>query len=372
MAEISLRNHIENLLQHADVVINGSRPWDIQVHNDQLFRRVLTQGSLGFGEAYMDGWWDAEAPDELIARLRRSHLDEKFKSAVLFFTTLKAKVLNRQSVRRAYQVGEKHYNIGNDLYRRMLDSRMIYSCGYWKNARDLEQAQRDKLELSCRKLMLQPGQKVLDIGCGWGGMARYLAENYAVEVVGVTISTQQAELARDTCRGLPIEIVVEDYRNLEGEFDRIVSIGMFEHVGYKNYRTYFSKVASLLKDEGLFLLHTIGRNTPAEHTDPWFDKYIFPNGMIPSSQQLSSGYEGVLILEDWHNFGLDYDPTLMAWYRNFEEAWPDLKANYDERFRRMWTYYLLSSAGSFRARENQLWQVVLSKGGLTERYHFPR
>ena len=372
MTDISLRKRIETLLSDADVAINGPRPWDIQVKNDRLYRRVFAQGSLGFGEAFMDGWWDSESLDQLITRLLKAHLDEKFRSFVLMLTALKAKLLNCQSTRRAYQVGEKHYNAGNDLFRKMLDSRMIYSCGYWEGAQTLEQAQQNKLDLTCRKLHLQAGQKVLDIGCGWGGTARYMAENYGVEVVGITISTAQAELARENCRDLPVEIRVQDYRELQGRFDRVVSIGMFEHVGYKNYPVYFSKVAELLREDGLFLLHTIGGNTPAVKTDPWIDRYIFPNGMIPSSQQICEGFEGHFVLEDWHNFGLDYDKTLLAWYRNFDRAWPELKENYPERFRRMWQYYLLASAGSFRARENQVWQVVLSKNGLPEGYVFPR
>ncbi len=372
MADSGLRKRIEVLLQHADVVINGSRPWDIRVNNNRLYRRVLAQGSLGFGEAYMDGWWDTESLDQLIFRVLRARLDQRFRSFVVLMAALKAKLLNCQSSRRAFQVGERHYDIGNDLYRHMLGSHMIYSCGYWRKARNLDDAQRDKLDLSCRKLHLEPGQKVLDIGCGWGGTARYMAQNFGVEVLGITVSTAQAELARENCQGLPIEIRVQDYRDIEGRFDRIVSIGMFEHVGHKNYRTYFHKVAGLLKDDGLFLLHTIGGNVPTERTDPWIDKYIFPNGVIPSARQISSSFEGCFVLEDWHNFGPDYDKTLMAWHQNFIAAWPELKRNYDERFRRMWNYYLLSCAGAFRARSNQLWQIVLSKRGLPDAYDFPR
>ena len=372
MTDSHLKKRTENLLQHADIAIDGERPWDIHVKNKNLYRRVFAQGSLGFGEAYMDGWWDSESPDELFARLIKAHLDKHFKSISLMMTALKAKLLNCQSSKRAYQVGEKHYNIGNDLYAHMLDSRMIYSCGYWKNAQTLDDAQKDKLELTCKKLQLQKGQRVLDIGCGWGGTARYMAENYDVEVVGVTISKEQAELAKKNCRHLPVKILVKDYRQLQGKFDRIVSIGMFEHVGYKNYRTYFKTVEKLLQDDGLFLLHTIGSNTPSVHTDPWIDRYIFPNGMLPSARQISSVFEEDFVLEDWHSFGPDYDKTLMAWYRKFNKAWPKIKENYDERFRRMWSYYLLASAGSFRARENQLWQIVLSKQGITNNYHFPR
>lgn len=372
MTDTILRKRIETALHRADVVIDGKRPWDIQVKNSRLYRRVLAQGSLGFGEAYMDGWWDSDSPDQLLTRLLKARLDEQFKSLVVYLAALKVKFLNCQSVKRAYQVGEKHYNVGNDLYGRMLDARMIYSCGYWNKAQTLDESQEHKLELSCQKLHLKEGQRVLDVGCGWGGTARYMAENYGVEVVGITISTAQADLARENCRDLPVEIRVQDYRDLHGSFDRIVSIGMFEHVGYRNYSTYFKKMRELLKDDGLFLLHTIGGNTPSERTDPWIDRYIFPNGMIPSSQQISSSFEGYFVLEDWHNFGLDYDKTLMSWYENFESSWSEIKKNYDERFRRMWRYYLLTSAGSFRARNNQLWQIILSKQGLPAGYNFPR
>ena len=372
MTESILRKHVESMLDRADIGLEGKRPWDIKIKNKRLFQRVLAKGSLGFGEAYVDGWWETESLDQLVTRLIKSHLDDQFKSLIVFFDLLKANFFNRQSSSRAYMVGENHYDIGNDLYRLMLDSRMIYSCGYWRNAENLEDAQRAKLELTCQKLHLEPGQKVLDVGCGWGGAARYIAENYAVEVVGITVSKEQAKLAEENCRNLPVEIRVQDYRALEGQFDRIFSIGMFEHVGYKNFRTYFKKISELLKDDGLFLLHTIGGNTPAKRTDPWIERYIFPNGVIPSSQQISASFEGYFVLEDWHNFGHDYDRTLMAWYVNFKNNWAELQGKYDERFRRMWTYYLLASAGSFRARENQLWQIVLAKEELSENYRFPR
>lgn len=358
------RRRVESLLDYADVSINGDRPWDLQVKHPDFFRRVLAQGTLGFGEAYMDGWWDSESPDQLLTRLVRAEVNRKIKSVVVVYDALRAKLINRQNHRRAFVVGEKHYDIGNDLYQKMLDSRMIYSCGYWRDANTLDEAQEHKLEMTCRKLQLEPGQKVLDIGCGWGGTARFMAERYDVEVVGATVSRAQAELAREQCAGLPVEILLEDYRDLEGSFDRIVSIGMFEHVGPKNYRTYFRKVHDLLKDNGVFLLHTIGGNIPAVKTDPWIERYIFPNGVIPSAQQITSAYEGYFVLEDWHNFGPHYDKTLMAWLENFTNAWPELKQAYDERFQRMWNYYLTSCAASFRARYNQLWQIVLSKNGI--------
>ena len=368
----SFRRRVEKLLARADVSLDGDRPWDLQVSNPQLFQRVLTQGSLGFGEAYMDGWWQSASLDQLLCRLVSAKLDQQVGALVLYSDTLRAKLLNRQRRRRAQIVGERHYDIGNDLYRQMLGSQMIYSCGYWKEAQTLEQAQEDKLRLTCSKLLLQEGQRVLDIGCGWGGTARFMAEHYGVEVVGVTISAAQAKVARQQCAGLPIDIRLQDYRTVEGCFDRIVSIGMFEHVGPKNYRTYFLKVAALLKDDGLFLLHTIGGNVPSLKTDPWIDRYIFPNGVIPSAGQITGGFDGLFVLEDWHNFGTDYDRTLMAWQDNFNRAWPQLAQNYDERFRRMWLYYLNCAAACFRTRENQLWQIVLAKQGVPGGWHCPR
>jgi cyclopropane-fatty-acyl-phospholipid synthase len=358
------RQRIENLLDYANVTINGDQPWDLQVKNQEFFRRVMAHGSLGFGEAYMDGWWDAESPDQLLTRLIQAELNKKIGSMTVVYDAARAKLTNRQNRRRAFVVGEKHYDIGNDLYVKMLDKRMIYSCGFWKHSESLDEAQEQKLEMTCRKLHLEAGQHVLDIGCGWGGTARFMAERYGVEVVGITVSKEQAALASERCADLPIDIRLEDYRDLDGEFDRIVSIGMFEHVGPKNYRTYFRKVAELLKDEGLFLLHTIGGNVPAHKTDPWIERYIFPNGVIPSTQQIASSYEGYFVLEDWHNFGPHYDQTLMAWHENFNNAWPELNRSYDERFRRMWNYFLISCAASSRARDNQLWQIVLSKNGI--------
>lgn len=368
MVREGFRRRVQRLLQQADVAIDGERPWDVRVHDERLFGRVLAHGSLGLGEAYVDAWWDCPALDRFFCRVLGAGLESRVRTLGTFLAALNARLVNRQSVPRSAKVGEQHYDIGNDLYRRMLDSRMNYSCGYWQKAGDLETAQRDKLDLICRKLALAPGQRLLDIGCGWGGMARFAAEHYGVEVVGVTISRRQAELAREICRGLPVEIRLQDYRSLDETFDRAVSIGMFEHVGHKNYRTYMEVVSRCLKEDGLFLLHTIGGNLSVQTTDPWIERYIFPNGMLPSARQICTAIEGVFMLEDWHSFGLDYDRTLLAWADNFEQAWPELQERYGQRFYRMWRYYLLSCAGAFRARVNQLWQLVLSKSGVPEGY----
>jgi cyclopropane-fatty-acyl-phospholipid synthase len=359
------------LLELADVRFNGDRPWDIQVRDPGLFDRVLRHGSLGFGESYMDGAWDSNRLDETFNKLLVARLDSKIKGvAKLQFLGLflRSVLFNRQSQKRAFQVGEHHYDIGNDVYAAMLDPTMSYSCGYWKDAKTLEDAQLAKLRLICNKLELKPGERLLDIGCGWGGLAKLAAESYGVEVTGITISKEQQRLARERCAGLPVRIELMDYRDLEGRFEKVVSVGMFEHVGPKNYSAYFSSVDRVMEDQGLFLLHTIGNYDNLHTTDAWIDKYIFPNGHIPSARQLSRAVEKDFILEDWHNFGQDYDTTLMAWWERFDRAWPGLADRYDERFYRMFKYYLHACAGYFRSRQGQLWQLVLSRRGRREIY----
>jgi cyclopropane-fatty-acyl-phospholipid synthase len=372
MALNSFRDKVERLLSLADVKIGGDRPWDIQVHNEDLYARLMAEGSLGLGESYMDVWWDCRCLDEFFHRILSAELDDKVKPLSGLLSILKAKLVNLQKPSRAFLIGQHHYDIGNNLYRHMLDERLIYSCGYWENASNLDEAQEAKLDLVCRKLDLQPGMRVLDIGCGWGGTARFAAERYHAEVLGITVSEEQVRFGKELCRGLPVEIRLQDYRSLEGTFDRILSLGMFEHVGYKNYITFMRTAKSLLKKGGIFLLHTIGGNRSVTGTDPWISRYIFPNSMLPSSRQICAAIEGSFILEDWHSFGADYDRTLMHWFQNFHDNWDALKEEYDERFYRMWKYYLLSCAGSFRARINQLWQIVLSPEGIAGGYRSQR
>jgi len=355
------REVIQEILAAADVRIDGGRPSDIQVNDSGLYSRVLQQGSLGLGESYMEGWWECGALDQFFDRILAAGLDRKVKSPRVLWTTLLNRIRNPQSSRRAYIIGRHHYDTGNELFHLMLDRGMNYSCAYWKEAETLDEAQEAKLLLICRKLGLQPGMKVLDIGCGWGGFARYAAEKFQVQVTGITVSREQIEYARGVCRGLPVELVYQDYRDLDDRFDRIVSIGMFEHVGERNYRTFMTVVNRCLRTGGLFLLHTIGRNTSTNSVDPWIGKYIFPNSMLPSAKQITAAAEGCLTLEDWHSFGTHYDRTLMAWHENFCRNWERIRNRYDETFFRMWRYYLLSCAGTFRAGRNQLWQIVFSK-----------
>lgn len=360
---------VRTVLKAADIELNGNRPWDIRVHDKKTFDRIVSQGSLGLGEAYMDGWWDCDQLDEFFNRIVRT---EAYKKMPMNFETLRtylaAVFFNLQNKMRSKRVGKEHYDLGNDFYQAMLDPYMQYSCAYFKDTDDLATAERHKMELICKKLQLKKGEKVLDIGCGWGGLAKYMAEHYEVEVTGITISQEQAKLAQDFCKGYPVKVLAMDYRDMSETFDKIVSVGMFEHVGYKNYRVYMETAARCLKDDGIFLLHTIGQAESIKTSDPWFDKYIFPGGMLPSMQQITRAAERLFVIEDWHNFGAYYEKTLLGWYANYRAAWPRFRQRYGDRFGRMWDYYLLSCAGGFRARGMQLWQIVLTKKGMIGGY----
>lgn len=358
------------LLSLCEIEINGANSWDIQVYDERFYKKVVTQVELGLGESYMDGWWDVEHLDEMIYRILRADLQKKVKHNFKVALQLAGFwLINMQTRRRAFIVGQKHYDLGNDLFRRMLDKRMNYSCAYWKDAKTLDEAQENKMELICKKLYLKPGMKVLDIGCGWGAFDKYAAEKYGVEVVGITVSKEQVALGKELCKRLPVEFRLQDYRDVNEKFDRIVSVGMIEHVGYRNYQDYFKVAEQCLTDDGIFLLHTIGSLQSVKNTNAWTHKYIFPNGMLPSIAQIAKNVEGLFIIEDLHNIGADYDKTLMAWFENFNRSWAEIEGKYSDRFYKMWKYFLLSSAGDFRSRKgSQLWQIVLSKNGVLGGY----
>ena len=360
----------------ADVRFNGDRPWDLRVHNPALYGRLLRHGSLALGDGYVNGDWDCDRIDELICRLLRADGNRplspgaRVRDAAL---QLRERISNPQSRRRAFVVGQRHYDIDPRVYAAMLDPEMTYSCGYWRQANDLTTAQDHKLRLICEKLQLRPGLRLLDIGCGWGSLAGYASRHYGVEVLGLTVSARQAESIRERLAHLPVQVMLCDYRQLPrlraGRFDRIASVGMFEHVGRRNDATFHRLVHQALEPDGLALLQTIGTARPSLRTDAWIDRHIFPGGRLPAASELSRGLERHFLIEDWENFGPDYDRTLMAWWQNFEAAWPDLQRDSTTEFHRFWRYYLLSCAGFFRSRQGQLWQVVFSRPERSGTYH---
>lgn len=360
---------VRQLFESASVEINGSNTWDIKVNNQNFFRKIVSFGKLGLGESYMDAWWDCDDIGEFIHRLLKAKIQKKVNPIKFIIPVIKGRLYNLQKKRKVEKDVGSHYNTGNLLFKNMLDKRMNYSCGYWKDATNLDDAQEAKLDLICKKIYLKDGMSILDIGCGWGGFLKYACENYKVKGVGISLSKEQVKFCNENYKDYPIEIKLEDYRDLNGKYDRIISIGMIEHVGFKNYKKYMEIVSKNLKDDGLFLLHTIGSNNSDICTDAWTNKYIFPNGMLPSIKQLARASENIFVMEDWHNFGFDYSKTLEAWFYNFNSNWKDrLSEYYDERFYRMWKYYLQSFIGSFRARHNQLWQIVFSKKGVANGY----
>jgi cyclopropane-fatty-acyl-phospholipid synthase len=364
---------LTKLLTLADIKIGGSRHWDIIVHDDRFYSRVLRYRELGLGESYIDGWWECKSIDRLIAKILSFNIRDNVRiSPSLIIASLGSVLSSNQGLKKSRLNAEHHYNIGNDLYERMLDRRMIYSCGYWKNTKTLDEAQENKLDLICQKLQLKKGMKLLDIGCGWGGFAKFASTNYGVHVTAITLASEQIKIAKLQTKGLPVEILQEDYRQVSGSFDRIVSIGMFEHVGPKNYKNFFAICRKLLAKDGIMLHHTISTNSQDKYGDPFIRKYIFPGGLLPTLSQISDAIEDKFIIEDVQNIGPDYDKTLMAWHSNFIKHYDEIKSNYDERFYKMWEFYLLICAGAFRARHLQLWQIVMRNIVPAETYISPR
>ncbi len=363
---------LQDLFARAGITLDGDAPWDPRIRNGRFCDRVLANGSLGLGESYVDGWWDCEELETFFYRLLSADLAREVRVWRDLPRIVLARLRSSGRRSKAFEIGERHYDLGNDLYETMLDRRMTYSCGYWASARTLDEAQEAKLDLLCRKARLAPGMRVLDIGCGWGSFASFAAERYGVSAVGITVSKEQLELGRARTAGLPVQLLLQDYRDLTGTFDAIVSVGMFEHVGVRQYRTFFDVARRCLVPEGLLVLHTIGSRVSTAACDPWIEKYIFPNSLVPSMAQITGALEGLFVLEDWQNIGPHYEPTLMAWFSNFRSGWDRLRERYTDRFYRLWSYYLRACAGSFRARYNDVWQLVLSRDGLPGGYETVR
>ena len=362
----SYERAVNELLAGTDIKINGPRPWDIRVHDERFFHRILGQGTLGAGESYMDGWWDCEQLDEMLTRILSHDIDENLRSPRAVLLAITARLINMQSQRRAFRVGKQHYDLGDDLYERMLDPRMIYTCGYWENMHSLDAAQEAKLDLVARKIGLKRGMRVLDIGCGWGGLALELARTFDVEVLGISLSKEQVSVAnqRAEAAGLNdrVKFQLIDFRDVRGSYDRVVSIAMFEAVGVPNFGRYFRDIRRLLTDDGVALVHSIGRRTPPSTTSPWTRKYIFPGGYIPAlSETLASIEKTPFWVTDIEILRLHYAETLRHWRLRFWAEREAIAKVYDERFCRMWEYYLAGAEMAFRYGDQMIFQIQLAK-----------
>ena len=353
---------VEEMLAEAGVAINGPRAWDIRVHNPALFKRILQEGSLGFGESYMDGWWECERLDMLFTRILQAGVDERLpKSLSDIARVAYARLFNRQS--RALAGGQRA------LRHRQRpvpgDARSLHAIllRLLERGADARASAAGQAADDLRKTAAEAGHDAAGYRLRLGRVGAVCGAKLRRLGARRDHFRRAAEAGAGTLRGLDVEILLQDYRDLDRQFDRIVSVGMFEHVGPKNYETYFSVAARNLKPDGLFLLHTIGSNQTDLNVDAWIDKYIF-NGCLPSVRHIAEASEGRFVMEDWHNFGADYDRTLMAWLENFKRAWPQLAGGYSERFERMFTYYLNACAGAFRSRNIQLWQVLFSPAGV--------
>ena len=364
---------LAQLLASADIHLNGSRPWDIQIKHPQTLQRLLSLGGFALGESYMDGWWECQAIDLMIERAMCAGLQEKLATPRAWWESFKGRMRPRDGVGQSRIVGRMHYAVGNQVFQAMLDPYMAHSCAYWvEGAQTLEEAQIAKLEMVCRKLQLRPGMRVLDMGCGWGSFMRYAAEHYGVTVLGLSNVPHQIELGKTLARHLPVQFELSDYAqfNTDGKskFDRIVSIGTFEQLGQAHVAAFFETAKRCLKDDGWMLLQTQGKSNRQRLLDAWNDKYIYPQGYLPRLDEVTQASEAHFVVEDVHNIGADHDRTLLHWHQRFEMAWPQLRLSHDERFYRMWRFHLLSSAASFRTRHHQMWQLVLSPKGLHKVY----
>lgn len=367
------RRIVETLLVKAGILLGGNAEHDVLVRDDRFFSSVIEDGPLGLGESYVAGWWDSPRLDLCLEKILREGARPIRIPWSLKWQWLQSTLLNMQTPSRARRVAVQHYDVSNYLYERMLDPWMQYTCAFYGEADNLNKAQEQKLDQICRKLELKPGERLLELGCGFGGLAKFAAERYGCQIVGYNISKQQIAWARNWTKGLPVEIIEGDYRSASGQFDKAVAVGLCEHVGYKNYRSLMQVANRCLKPGGLFLLNHVGGNESRVTTDPWLEKYIFPGSVMPSASQFARSYEGIFVMEDWQNFGVDYGQTCLAWFQNFDAHWNEIKAQgFDDRFYRMWKYYLLLCAASFFARKNQNWEIVLAKGGARTGYRAKR
>eukprot|EP00928_Gymnodinium_smaydae_P010979 TRINITY_DN14121_c0_g5_i1.p1 TRINITY_DN14121_c0_g5~~TRINITY_DN14121_c0_g5_i1.p1 ORF type:complete len:417 (-),score=86.53 TRINITY_DN14121_c0_g5_i1:242-1492(-) len=348
----------------------------IEVVDSSAWYDIITKGNFGIAEGYMHGKLKVDPLPFFLSVLngtsvgtrRKEHADVLgwVMGLVALPTDLLGLVTNQQTKDRSRRVTEQHYDAGNDLYERMLGPSMSYTCAYWKGAENLDQAQENKFDLIRRKLELAPGMKVADLGMGWGTAAEHMHKQAGVNVTGVSLSKEQVKWAQQNLAKPGLQFIWSDFRDhcedpkYMGYYDRVYSIGMMEHVGYKNYQTFFKCIKNLLKPDGLAVVHTIGEPDFVSAGDPFLEKYIFPGVVIPALSKVTPAFENDFILEDFQNFGHDYSRTLAAWSENSKAFFKENPTAYSLEFQRMWDYYLKMCEALFELRINQLWHFVLS------------
>jgi len=334
------------------------------VTDEKALRRIALDWEFQLGQTYMEGLWHAGEGSlyDLLGLLRANFQPKKGS----WLKPLQGMIQQWNKVSRAYANISHHYDIHEDVFRRFLDKEMFYSCAYFESDdATLEEAQLSKARHIARKLLLQPGQKVLDIGCGWGSMMFYLAQNYHVDVSGITLSREQLNVAQAEAKKRQLDNThfhLQDYREHQGHYDRIVSIGMFEHVGTPFYTAYFNKIAEMLNDDGVALVHTIGKTGIPRTTNPWIQKYIFPGGVNPSMTQISKALEqSALAVTDIEVLRLHYAHTLRHWQSRFQQHRKEIAKILDEEFCLMWEFYLAASEVAFVFSDLVVYQLQLAK-----------
>lgn len=341
----------------------------ITIKTKKAFEDIMNQLSLGFGENYINGQIEVEGNLQEVLRLESLPHLKKVKPPLSVIKEIALhRLMTLNSIKQSKKNIEAHYDLGNDFYKLFLDESLTYSCGYFKDWSNdtLEQAQQNKYELITRKIDLKSGDRVVDIGCGWGGFLIYAAKKADIKGIGCTISKNQYEYAKDKIKELKlnnkIEVVYEDYRNIKGKFNKFVSIGAYEHIG-KNYAfMFFNKLKEILEDGAFGLLHTIGHNKPMQ-TDPFTTKYIFPGGYLPSLEELvrKIGYVDFYTI-DVENLRPHYAKTIDNWIDRFVKNKNRVLEMFDEKFVRMWWLYLNGAAEAFKYGDGQLYQILFTKG----------
>jgi len=356
------RRAVEQVFEGAGVRCNGSRLFDPQILDDRFYTACATRGTLGFGESYVANWWACDDLEELAYRLTVSRINQVGRFAPLLAMSYLVSLLrNNQTLERSRRVADRHYNIGNDLFFSFLGRYRNYSCALFEGTESLDAAQKAKMERICELLELSERDHLLDVGGGWGHLARHAALQHGCTVTSINIADEQITYAREMCAGLPVDVRKCDYRQLTGRYTKAAVVAMFTHVGSKNHRTFFECIHRCLPEGSRLVMETVGSSHSNVTLEPWTERHIFPGGVVPSLRQIDHAASGLFVRGYTREFGSHYVLTLRAWYDNLMAAWPELSTRYSESTLRTFEYFFLTVAGTFRAGRLKHWHLVMSK-----------